>query len=128
LMTHGSCRFFLLSHTCHMPRPLHSPWLDLPNCIWRWVQIMKLLIMQQHTKKKHVLHPSIGSTAQIGSWPPPLRFLSHTQSDTHGRTPLDEWSSRRRGLYLHRTQNINTCPELDSNPRSQQPSGRRPTP
>jgi hypothetical protein len=28
-------------------------------------------------------------------------FLDHTH--THGRTPLDEWSARRRGLYLHRT-------------------------
>jgi hypothetical protein len=52
---------------------------------------------------------------------------SHTQ--THGRTPLDEWSARRRDLYLHRkTQHINTtnihpCPERDSNPRPQQPSG-----
>jgi hypothetical protein len=27
---------------------------------------------------------------------------SHTIK-THGRTPLDEWSARRRGLYLHRT-------------------------
>jgi hypothetical protein len=50
---------------------------------------------------------------------------------THGRTPLDEWSARRRDLYLHRTtQHINTrdnhpCPERDSNPRPQQPSGRR---
>jgi hypothetical protein len=36
-----------------------------------------------------------------------LRFLNHTQ--THGRTPLHEWSAHRRGLYLHRTtQNINT--------------------
>jgi hypothetical protein len=32
---------------------------------------------------------------------------SHIQ--THGRTPLDEWSARRRDLYLHRTtQHINT--------------------
>jgi hypothetical protein len=39
----------------------------------------------------------------------PLRgfFITHIQ--THGRTPLDEWSARRRGLYLHRTtQHINT--------------------
>jgi hypothetical protein len=49
------------------------------------------------------VHPSNGSTDQIGPWPPPLRFLNHTQLDTHGRTPLDEWSARRRDLYLHRT-------------------------
>jgi hypothetical protein len=29
-----------------MPCPPHSPWLDLPNDIWGWVQIMKLLIVQ----------------------------------------------------------------------------------
>jgi hypothetical protein len=29
-----------------MPRPPHSPWFDLPNNIWRWVQIMKLPIVQ----------------------------------------------------------------------------------
>jgi hypothetical protein len=34
-------------------------------------------------------------------------LITHIQ--THGRTPLDEWSDRRRGLYLHRTtQHINT--------------------
>jgi hypothetical protein len=34
-------------------------------------------------------------------------LITHIQ--THGRTPLDEWSARRRDLYLHRTtQHINT--------------------
>jgi hypothetical protein len=33
-------------------------------------------------------------------------FKPHTQLDTHttGRTPLNEWSARRRGRYLHDTQ------------------------
>jgi hypothetical protein len=26
-----------------MPRPPHSPWFDLPNNIWWWVQIMNML-------------------------------------------------------------------------------------
>jgi hypothetical protein len=31
-----------------------------------------------------------------------FRFLDHTQRGTTvGRTPLDEWSARRRSLYLH---------------------------
>jgi len=37
-----------------------------------------------------------------------MRFLNHTQRRTTvGRTPLDEWSARRRDLYLttHNTQN-----------------------
>jgi hypothetical protein len=29
-----------------MPRPHHSPWLDVPNDIWGWVQNMKLLTVQ----------------------------------------------------------------------------------
>jgi hypothetical protein len=33
-------------------------------------------------------------------------FLDHTHFGTHahGRTPLNEWSARRRGCYLHNTQ------------------------
>jgi len=39
-----------------------------------------------------------------------LRFLDHTQQRTTvGRTPLDEWSARRRDLYLttHNSQQTN---------------------
>ena len=60
-------------------------------------------------------------------------FLDHTQRRTTiGRTPLDERSARRRDLYLtthdiHNRQ-ISMPPRWDSNPRSQQASGRRPTP
>jgi hypothetical protein len=36
----------VISHTCHMSYPPHSPWLDLPNDICGWVQIMKLLIVR----------------------------------------------------------------------------------
>jgi hypothetical protein len=39
----------------------------------------------------------------------PFRGFLITHIQTHCRTPLDEWSARRRGLYLHRTtQYINT--------------------
>ena len=43
-----------------------------------------------------------GAATQRGSWPPySWGFLDHTQwRTTVGRTPLDEWSSRRRDLYL----------------------------
>jgi hypothetical protein len=42
-----------------MPRPPHSPRLDLPNDIWGLVQIMKFLIVQlppfsRHRKVKHI--------------------------------------------------------------------------
>ena len=52
-------------------------------------------------------------------------FLDHTQRrSTVGRTPLDEWSARRRDLYLttHDTTDKYPCPRWDSNPRSQQAS------
>jgi hypothetical protein len=39
-----SCALSFLSHACHMSCPPHSPWFDLPNDIWGWVQIMKLLL------------------------------------------------------------------------------------
>jgi hypothetical protein len=39
----------------------------------------------------------------------PFRGFLITHIQTHGRTPLDEWSAHRRDLYLHRTtQHIDT--------------------
>ena len=53
-----------------------------------------------------------GAATQRGLWPSSfLRFLDHTQRRTTvGRTPLDEWSARRRDLYLttHNTHNRQT--------------------
>jgi len=61
-----------------------------------------------------------------------LRFLDHKQRRiTVGRTPLDKWSARCRDLCLktHNTHNrLTSMPRWDSNPQSQQASGRRPTP
>jgi len=58
-----------------------------------------------------------------------LMFLDHTQwRTTVGRTSLYEWSARRRDLYLttqHSQQTNIHAPQLDSNPESQQASGRR---
>ena len=58
-------------------------------------------------------------------------FLDQTQRRaTIGRTTLEDWSVRRRDLYLttHNTHNKHPCTGWDSNPRSQQASGRTPTP
>ena len=75
-----------------------------------------------------------------GPWPPLSRdLLDHSHTHTHtytqrrttvGRTPLDEWSARRRDLYVttHDTHDKRPCPRWDSNPQSQQANGRRPTP
>jgi len=51
------------------------------------------------------------------------RFLDHTQRRTTvGRTPLYEWSARRRDLYQHTTLTTDKhpCPRRDSRPQSQQ--------
>ena len=55
----------------------------------------------------------------------PLHYRGFTT--TLGRTPLDQWSARRRdqaALTRHR----HSCPRRDSNPQSQQACCRRPTP
>jgi hypothetical protein len=46
--------FSLLSHAFHMPCSPLSPWFDLPN-IWRWVQIMKLLVVQLPPLSRHFI-------------------------------------------------------------------------
>ena len=60
------------------------------------------------------------------------RFLDHAQRcTTVGRTPLDEWSAlAETSTWQHTTLKTDkySCPRRDSNPRSQQASGRRPTP
>jgi hypothetical protein len=61
-----------------------------------------------------------------------LMFLYHKQRRTLvGRTPLDEWSARRRELYLttHNTHNRRTFMPLEGfEPKSLRASGRRITP
>jgi hypothetical protein len=59
------------------------------------------------------------------------KCLDHTQRRTTvGRTPLDEWSARRRDLYLitHNTKKQTSTSLRNSNPQSQQASARRATP
>ena len=61
--------------------------------------------------KIYIIFFFCGSATQSGSWPPhSWGFLDHTQRTTFGRTPLDEWSARRRDLYLttHNTHNRQT--------------------
>jgi len=71
------------------------------------------------------------------SWPHThthTHTYTHTHTHTHTRTQRtapNEWSVRRRGLYLHnaqRTQDEYPCSQRDSNQRFQQSSYCRPTP
>ena len=73
-----------------------------------------------------------GAAAPSGPGYPQYQVFTNTlRHTTRGRTPLDEWSARRRNLYLtrHNTQETNIyAPLCDSNPQFQQGSGHRPTP
>lgn len=53
-----------------------------------------------------------------------LHLLTINNTYTLGKTPLEKGSARRRIF----TRENHPCPQLDSNPQSQEPSGRRPTP
>jgi hypothetical protein len=48
------CTLLFPLPTCYMPCPPHSPWLDLPNDIWGWVQIMKFLTVQLSPFSHHL--------------------------------------------------------------------------
>jgi hypothetical protein len=54
--TKNLVHFSLLSHACHMPCLPQSPWFDLPNDIWGWVQIIKFLIVQLPPFSRHLIH------------------------------------------------------------------------
>jgi len=75
--------------------------------------------------------PWYDSPSWLGS-PHYRGFMIELRHTTFGRTPLDEWSARRRDLYL--TQNTHnrrtdiSCPRRDSNPRFRLMNSRRPTP
>jgi len=68
---------------------------------------------------------SCGAATQRWPW-------LHTQRhSTVGRIPPDEWSARRRDLYLQHadlTTDKHRCIRRNSIPQSQQASGRKPTP
>jgi hypothetical protein len=71
-----------------------------------------------------------GATAPGEPGPPHFRgFAITVRHTTPGRTSLDEWSARRRHLYLttHSTHK-RSCPRRVSNPKSQQARGCRPAP
>jgi hypothetical protein len=75
--------------------------------------------------------PLNGATAPRGPRPPYYRGFTITlRHTTFGMTPPDKWSAQRRDLYLttHETHDRHPCLRWDSNPQSQQASGRRPTP
>ena len=97
--------------------------------------IRKAVMHNLHSKRRiyssDLLNP-VSYMFVFGATPPPLqwamassftRFLDHTQRRiTVGRTPLEEWSARRRDLYLptHNAHKRHPCPRWDSNSQSHQ--------
>jgi hypothetical protein len=53
---------------CHMPRPPHSPWFDLPNNIWWWVQIMKHPIVQLSPLSHYFIPLRASDRGRPSSW------------------------------------------------------------
>jgi len=98
---------------------------------------MKFLLLFQNLMPNNA-HLFFGISFSMAQQPPVghelliIKGLTVTRRHTTvGRTPLDEWSARRRDLYLktHNTRNRRiSMPRRDSKAQSQQASGRRPTP
>ena len=92
---------------CLLPPPpsTHYTAPQLTSCQWLVLQLF--FFYWRHTPLwVCILQPSSGAIASSRT-----KFLDHTQRRaTVGRTPLDEWSVRRRDLYLttHNTHNRQT--------------------
>jgi len=73
---------------------------SLRNCSQR-----AMLISPSQAKESEFRFPFNGRYSQNRAYAASfLRFLDHTQKHASDRTPLDEWSARHRGRYLHNTQ------------------------
>ena len=72
-----------------------------------------------------------GATAPSGPGPPHYRsFTTTLRHNILGRIPLDQWSARRRDIYLHNTQHSQQTKHpwtrRNSNPQPQQARDSRP--
>jgi hypothetical protein len=108
----AECHWFLLNVGC-----------SLPNCsVMSQIAVVLTHLHYTLLKVPFFLWRNSPNRADAASF---LRFLDHTQLHTTGRTPLNEWSARPRGHYLHNTQQTTNktdeypYPQRDSNPRSQ---------
>ena len=105
--------------------------INMENCVvFLWVSVIKRLFSFSWGHEGP--WPNAGHALTRAMAPSFTRFLNHSQRRaTVGRTPLDEWSARRRDLYLtthSNHKNTHQCPRWDSNPQSQMASCRRHTP
>jgi len=83
-------------------------WKQVYKYIWKTASVHSSLLTVRTLLYNHYFF-FCGAATQRGSWPPhSWGFLDHTRRRTTvGRTPLDEWSARRRHLYVttHNTHN-----------------------
>jgi hypothetical protein len=102
--------------------------------LWTWQYSFgfrkRQKFLEQVSKKHFCLmaqrpHSVLGTSIVEVSRPHKIR-----QTNTHDRTPLNEWSAHRRGSTQHTTNtgDENPCVQLDSNPQSLQLRGSRTTP
>jgi hypothetical protein len=85
-----------------MPRPPHSPWLDLPNDIWGWVHIMKFLTVQLPPFSRHVipLRAQVKSHDKIvGLYDAGLCFYFILGIAGSFCSPARRWTSPNAGCY-----------------------------
>ena len=107
--------------------------------VWRAL-IIRSVQIQEPPKFSRLLSNIIKQEYHFSSWlgshRGPVRPLcwdfdiTVSDTDTLSRTPLDEWSVRRRDQYMRRYNNRDRHPRLrrDSNPPDQQAGDPRPTP
>jgi len=110
-------RSYLLNHSAFPQTAYHFVWLIFP-----YMSFFFFLFFLSLTFFYLV---TVDAESYCCTW---WRSVTHTL----GRTPLDEWSARLRGLYLHNTQHTQQT-EISvtwqgSNPQYQQASARRPKP
>jgi hypothetical protein len=133
-------------HTCPLLTLIQSPhflvvYSNIRICgtmaVFWGVAVWSSMYIDRRCRGCNYLHNQVHSFT--GAYNPgwtfglPFRGFLITHIQTHGTIPLDEWSARRRDLYLHRTtQHINnrqtSMPRAGFEPAPQLPSGRRPTP
>jgi len=94
-----------VSHTCHMPRPSHSSWLDPPNNICWGVKIMKLLVTQSSPLSCYLVpvRPNIflSTLCRIPSaYVPPSRWkISFTPTQNNTQNCISIYRVRQKNVY-----------------------------
>jgi hypothetical protein len=129
--------FYTLMHSLYgdlVPTSQRRQWASVRNTNW-WMLRGEINLIYCKT---HIGHPPphthllCHGNPSVPRHPHSWDFEITLRLATLGGNPLDEWSARRRDLNLtthHNTHNgqRQPCPRRNSNPKSQQASGRRPT-